>query len=61
MPPYEQAHGNSGKEKLPLSENKPPAEHVPGMGSHLAQLAGGDGRTTGQKAHCGRDTEINNN
>uniref|UniRef100_A0A3Q0SS72 Choline O-acetyltransferase n=1 Tax=Amphilophus citrinellus TaxID=61819 RepID=A0A3Q0SS72_AMPCI len=40
---------------------KPPAEPGSGRGSHLLQLVGAEGRETGQKTHCGRELEINNN
>lgn len=47
---YEQEFGNSGKEKTPF-RNKPSAESGSGRGNHLQ----------GQKMHCRKDQQINNN
>lgn len=57
----EQAHGDSGNEKLPFNKKKSVAEPGSERDSHLLQPVGGEGRKTRQKTRCGTESEINNN
>lgn len=49
MTPFEQAPGDSAKEKLPFDEKNTLAETSSGRGRHLPQLIRDEGRQKGQK------------